>query len=172
VCEREEAGVTWIWWGPLGAAALHIVEEFVYPGGFAAWDRAYRPAISASITPRFHVVINGLLLLLCAQVWEFAPLDHTAGRAVAGVAWLAVAALLCSNAVFHVVGSIRTKSRSPGVVTSVMIYVPLALYGYWWFLSTTRVPLLGAAGAAMVGGSYHFWAKLVHLARAGRRTRG
>ena len=104
--------MTWIWWAPLAAAALHIVEEFVCPGGFAAWDRAYRPAISASITPRFHVIINGLLLLLCAQVWGLAPLDRTGERAVAGVAWLAVAAVLFSNAVFHVIGSVRTRSMT------------------------------------------------------------
>jgi hypothetical protein len=28
--------VSWLWWAPLGAAALHIGEEFVYPGGFAS----------------------------------------------------------------------------------------------------------------------------------------
>ena len=164
--------MTWIWWAPLAAAALHIVEEFVCPGGFAAWDRAYRPAISASITPRFHVIINGLLLLLCAQVWGLAPLDRTGERAVAGVAWLAVAAVLFSNAVFHVIGSVRTRSRSPGVVTGVVLYVPLALYGYWWFLASNRVSPAAALGAAVVGGTYHLWAKLIHRARAGRQARG
>src|SRR5262249_5803750 len=61
----REAGVMeggWIWWAPLCAATLHIVEEFVYPGGFAEWDRAYRPAFRESITPRLHVVVNALLL--------------------------------------------------------------------------------------------------------------
>jgi hypothetical protein len=163
--------VTWIWWAPLVAAALHIVEEFVYPGGFARWDRAYRPDISASITSRFHVVINGLLPLLCAQVWELGWVDTTGARAVAGTAWLVVAALLFSNAVFHVVGSIQTKSRSPGVVTSVLIYVPLALYGYWWFVSSGRVLPVAALGAGIAGGSHHVWAKLIHVARAGRRFR-
>jgi hypothetical protein len=164
-------GLTWIWWAPLGAATLHIVEEFVYPGGFAEWDRGYRPEFSASITPRLHLVINALLLVLCAQVWELAPLDRTQARSVAGAAWLAVAALLFSNAVFHVVGSIRTRSRSPGVVTGVLIYVPLALYGYWWFLASKRVPPMAALTAAALGGSYHYWARLIHRARAGRRAR-
>jgi hypothetical protein len=117
------------------------------------------------------VVINGLLLVLCAQVLELAPLDQTEAGAVAAMAWLAVAALLFSNAVFHVVGSIRTGSRSPGVVTGVLLYVPLALYGYGWFHTSNRVGLVPALGAAVVGGSYHFWAKLIHRARAGRRTR-
>ena len=45
--------MTWIWWGPLIVAALHISEEFVFPGGFAEWDRMYRRNILASITRRF-----------------------------------------------------------------------------------------------------------------------
>jgi hypothetical protein len=164
--------MTWIWWTPLAAAGLHIVEEFVYPGGFADWDRAYRPAYKASITRRLHIVVNGALLLLCAQVWELAPLERTPGRSVAVGAWLAVAALLFSNAVFHVVGSFETGRRSPGVVTSVLIYMPLALFGYWHFLMSGEIPWLGAVIAAALGGSYHFWARLAHLTRAGRRTRG
>jgi hypothetical protein len=39
-------------------------DELDYPGGFADWDRAYRPSIRGSITPRFHVVINAALLLM------------------------------------------------------------------------------------------------------------
>ena len=38
----------WIPWAPLAAASLHIVEEFVLPGGFPAWDRAYRPGLRRS----------------------------------------------------------------------------------------------------------------------------
>src|SRR5262245_50140681 len=161
----------WIWWAPLAAAGLHIVEEFVYPGGFAEWDRFYRPAYAASITRRLHIVVNGALLLLCVQVWALAPLEQTRARAAAVGVWLAVAALLCSNAVFHVIGTIKTRRRSPGVVTGVLIYVPLALFGYWYFLKNGKIPPLGAAVAALLGGSYHFWARLAHLARAGRPTR-
>lgn len=43
-----------LWWGPLVAAVLHILEEFVYPGGFAQWDRLYRPQIAGSITSRLR----------------------------------------------------------------------------------------------------------------------
>ena len=158
--------MTWIWWAPLGAAILHIVEEFVYPGGFADWDRRYRPAIRASITPRFHVVINVALLLLCAQVGALSGLDQTPARPVLVAAWLAVVALLFSNAVFHVLGSVRTRSRSPGVITGVAVYIPMAVIGYSYFLRTGAVPFVVAACTALTGGSYHFWARIVHVARA------
>jgi hypothetical protein len=61
--------MNWLYWAPFGAASLHILEEFVYPGGFAAWDRRYRPDFSHTITGRFHVIINGLLLVACYDVW-------------------------------------------------------------------------------------------------------
>ena len=159
--------MTWIWWAPLVAAALHIIEEFVYPGGFAEWDRAYRPAIRDSITPRFHAIINAALLLMCAQIGLLGRGGPTA-RPIAVAAWLTVAALLASNAAFHVVGTISTKQRSPGVVTGVGLYIPMAVAGYWYFLRTGGASMATAVVAAVIGASYHVWAAIAHTARARR----
>ena len=52
-------------WLPLLAASSHMMEEFVYPGGFPAWFRRYRPEGASEITVTKLVVINGLLLLFC-----------------------------------------------------------------------------------------------------------
>ena len=112
--------MSWLWWAPLGAAALHVGEEFVHPGGFASWDREYRPAIRNSITPKLHLVVNALLLAACASV---GLAGMPAAAKVAGglrrrsvippslsvPAWLALTALLFSNAVFHVIGTYKTK---------------------------------------------------------------
>jgi hypothetical protein len=162
--------MTWLWWAPFAAVVLHIVEEFVYPGGFAEWDRRYRPAIRHSITPRLHVVVNGALLLLCAQVGFLAGTRDVETRTVGVAAWLTIAALLFSNAVFHVVGSFRTRTRSPGVVTAVMLNVPLAAGGYWYFVRHGTASLGIATAAAVAGGSYHVWAALLHKVRARHRV--
>jgi hypothetical protein len=169
--------MSWLWWAPLVAAALHIFEEFVYPGGFAAWDRDYRPGIRASITPRLHVVMNALLLYGGLSV-------AIAGRpggvlAMGGVrlrspipssfavpCWLGLAALLASNAVFHLLGSWRTHRVSPGVRTGLLLYVPMAVIGTAHFLRTGQVSVPSAAAAALVGGSYHFWAAIGHRWRS------
>lgn len=171
--------MTWLWWAPLGSAALHIVEEFIYPGGFAAWDRAYRPSIRASITPRLHVIVNTLLLAACAN----AGISGMPGGAVdlgghrlrsaipaslAVPGWLMLAALLFSNAMFHVVGTWQTKRVSPGVRTGVLLYVPLALIGYWHFLHAGRISAVGATVSACVGASYHLWAAWAHRWRSRR----
>lgn len=169
--------MTWLWWAPLVAATLHIFEEFVYPGGFADWDRSYRHAIAGSITTRLHVIVNALLLVACATV----GIAGMPGGAVAlgGVryrsmlpaalavpGWLALAALLASNAVFHVLGVWRTRRYSPGVVTGVLLCMPMALYGFWHFFRAGLVSVYAAVGAACVGASYHLWAELAHRWRA------
>src|SRR5581483_11473877 len=119
----------WIWWAPLPASAAHITEEFFFPGGFADWDRAYRPEIRRSITKRFHIIINAALLVLGLNV-ALAGAGATAGGTrvsssipppLAVPAWFALAALLASNAVWHVIGTIRTRRYSPGVCTGVLL---------------------------------------------------
>jgi hypothetical protein len=158
----------WLWWVPLATVVLHISEEFVYPGGFAAWDRSYRPAIRKSITPRLHIIINAGLLLVCVQIGLLARTPEVETQSFGVAAWLTIATLLFSNAVFHVVGTIRTRAYSPGVVTAVALYIPLAAFGFWHFLYHGQVSWLTATAAAIVGGSYHFGAALLHKARLHR----
>ena len=57
--------MNWLPWAPLAAAGLHIVEEFVFPGGFAAWERRYRSDIRTSLTTRYLAIVNVLFLILC-----------------------------------------------------------------------------------------------------------
>jgi hypothetical protein len=152
-----------LFWAPLGAAILHIVEEFVYPGGFAAWDRRYRPGIKKSITPRFHVIINVLFLIVCYDVGALR-------RSPWGVPlWLVVTALQFSNAVWHVVGSVRTRSYSPGVLTGLLLYLPLCVYGYVKFVTSRQTSVPVAILAFAVGSSYQLWVgKTLHDWRARR----
>jgi hypothetical protein len=143
--------VTWIWWAPLASAALHIVEEFVFPGGFPDWDRRYRPKYAKSINPRLHVIVNGLLLLVAYDV-------RALRGTPSGVAlWLTVMALLASNAIWHIVGAINTRSYSPGMVTGTLLYIPLTIYGYARFTANGEATIPTAIVAAVVGSSYHLW---------------
>jgi len=169
--------VGWLWWAPLGAAVLHIGEEFVYPGGFASWNREYRSSIRSSITTGLHMFVNALLLVACVSVGISGM--PGAGMVVGGVrlrsavpaslsvpGWLAPVALLFSNAVFHLVGTYQTKRLSPGVRTGLLLYVPLALVGYWHFIRAGQVSVIAAAVSASLGGSYHLWASLAHRWRS------
>lgn len=168
---EQSVAMTWLWWAPLGMTILHILEEFVLPGGFPTWDRAYRPEIRESITPRLHLVVNSALLLLCLQVGFLGETVDTEARGIGVVLWVGVSALLVSNALFHLVGSLRTRSYSPGMITAALLYVPVSAFGSWHFLRTGAISPLPAAVAAAIGGSYHLWARWLHDARARRASR-
>ena len=142
------------------AVALHLGEEFLWPGGFAQWYRWYRPDIGPSITTRFLVRINALFVAMAiiAGALGFSPY---------GVAlWLVVASIAASNAVFHLWAVIRTKRYSPGVVTGVLVYLPLAAFGFYYFW---REHLAGAGvliQAALIGPAYHVYSAWNHRRRA------
>jgi hypothetical protein len=145
----------WLRWAPLGAASLHIVEEFVFPGGFAAWYRQYRHEASR-ITTRFLVIINAALLVMCGDV-------ALLGRTPVGIAyWLAISALLCSNGCWHAWASYRLRAYSPGLITGMTIYVPLAVYGYVEFLRSGAASVRTALIAGMIGSSYPIWSAVYH----------
>ena len=145
----------WLLWAPLGAASLHICEEFLLPGGFPAWYRAYR-ADPSHITPRFLMVINGALLLACCNI-------ALVGRVpVAVAAWLALTALMAANGLWHVWAAWKTRTYSPGMVTGVLVYVPLAIYGYISFVRTGAASIATAVGALVIGGSYQIWSAVYH----------
>jgi len=151
-----------LFWAPFLAASAHIIEEFVFPGGFLAWHRRYRPEHAASITARFVLIVNGLLLFFCVAVGLNGPTPI-------GVAeWLTVAAILVTNAAFHIRAVVSTCVYSPGVVTAVCLYVPLCVAGYYWFLHTGAASIGTVVAAFLLGGSYPFVSALLHRQRSER----
>ena len=150
----------WIFWAPLAAAGLHILEEFVYPGGFPTWYRHYKSDTARSITTRFLVIINALLLVACYNIGALGP------RPVGVAAWLTMMALLAANAGWHLRAAIKTRSYSPGVVTGLVLYLPLAAYGYFRFLTEGQASLPTAVVACLIGASYQIWSNAFHRRRA------
>ncbi|HKS25222.1 MAG TPA: HXXEE domain-containing protein [Thermoanaerobaculia bacterium] len=147
-------------WMPLIAATLHIVEEFVWPGGFAAWYRAYRPETAASVSARYLVAVNALLLGVCALagVLGFTP----RGAAL----FLTITAVLFGNALFHLAATIRRRLYSPGTITGVVLYLPLGVIGYAAVLQAHLATAGTAISAALLGGAYQLIANANHRRRA------
>jgi hypothetical protein len=162
----KTAEMTLLLWASLIAVAAHLVEEFVFPGGFIAWHRRYRPEHEASITPRFALVANGLLLFLLLAIAMNGP-----SSPIGIFQWLTLAALLVTNAAFHIRAVINTRVYSPGVVTAALLYVPLGVYGYYWLLRTGAASAGTAAVALVLGGSYPLVSALLHRMRSSGRTR-
>ncbi|MEO7148324.1 MAG: HXXEE domain-containing protein [Rhodanobacteraceae bacterium] len=149
-----------VFWLPFIAVVLHVVEEFVWPGGFLAWHRSYRPSLAASITPRFALIGNTVLLGAAFVLGWYGP-DASRDLSL----WLVLAALLAGNAVFHLVGLLRMRRYSPGVVTGVLLYVPLCIWGYAHFIDNGEATWRFALSSFAVGVSYQFVSMVLHRTR-------
>jgi hypothetical protein len=142
---------------------LHVIEEFAWPGGFLGWYRSYRPAIAASLTPRFMIAVNAVFLAVGFLVGWLGP---TWGRSLS--LWLILAALVAGNAIFHIVGMFRLRCYSPGVATAVILYLPLCIWGYWHFVSRGEASVKFALKCFAIGSSYELWSLAIHWKRSAR----
>ncbi len=151
---------TVIRWLPLVAIALHLIEEFAWPGGFPEWYRWYRPERAASVTTAFLVRINALFvaMALVAGVMGFKPY----GVAV----WLVVASIAAANGAFHIWATILRRRYSPGVVTGCIVYLPLAVFGFLYFWREGFAEPSILVQAALIGPAYNIYAAWNHRRRA------
>ena len=138
--------MNWIFGTFVVAAVIHVLEEYAYPGGFLDWMKSMNPRFTPWITTRFTVIINGLFLLLCVV-----------GAIVAArnlVFSLSVASLLFINGLMHLGGTVRARRYTPGVVSGILLYMPLALYTLYLFARSGRLTLAGSAIAGLLGVVY------------------
>jgi len=133
----------WIFIAPLGAAAVHIFEEYVYPGGFPDAFRQLLPRASHLFTIKFHIIVNGLFFLLCL-------ISAFIGKANL-VLSLSIFGLIFANAVLHIRGAIIKKGYYPGVISGVFIYIPITVYAYSLFIASQQLTLMQAGLAFLLG---------------------
>jgi hypothetical protein len=101
--------------------ALHLWEEYFIAGGFTAWtERALGLQFSA---PEFVAWNSCALGLMCVGAWLAARDPKLRFIEIA----LAIAVL--GNVAAHVVGSAVTWTYSPGLVTGVVLWIPLGAAG-------------------------------------------
>ncbi len=141
----------------------HVTEEFLYPGGFIEWYKQFRPALAEGIKPGYIVWINSLMVAVCILPVYFGP------RQGDGInIWYCVSAIAAVNACFHIIGVFALKRYSPGVVTGVLLYVPLFVYGSWYLLSSNQLRPTTAVIFFGVAVAYHVIADKGHKAAARR----
>jgi len=147
-------------WLPLGAVVLHLIEEFAWPGGFPAWYRRYVPSGAASITTSRLLRVNALFVAMAAVAGILFPRPY-------GVAlWLIVASIGAANAFFHLWATVKMREYSPGLVTGLLLYLPLAAYGFYAFAVKGLASRSTLAQAALVGPAYHLYLAYRHRRRA------
>jgi hypothetical protein len=147
--------IEWLRWAPLAFASLHIFEEFVWPGGFMRWYRVYR-GNTKSVNRTFLVIINAGLLI---TLFEAA----IAARTSAGVALLLTfSGVLFSNGCWHVWASYKGHAYSPGTITGVLLFLPLAFYECAGWIRLSRTSFWTTIVALSIGATYPLWSAMYH----------
>lgn len=127
----------WVFSALLGAALVHVLEEYL--GDWVASVQAYIPGV----TLRQFAVVNVAFVILCAAA-AIVGMDNP-------VFALSVASLVLINAGIHVVGTIVLRGYSPGVVSAVLLYVPLGLYTFHAAAGSGHLSLAVGTGAVVLG---------------------
>jgi hypothetical protein len=143
-------------WLLLGTFAVHVLEE---APGFTGWVNRYA---SDQYTSADFARNNALGLALTAGATLV--VTRTSNRAVFFVFYSTVLSQQALwNSVFHVGSNASFSAYSPGLVTSLLLFVPV-----WWHL--TRLALReglisrrGVAIAALIGGLVHGAAVAQHV---------
>lgn len=121
----------WIFSAFLVVSVIHMGEEYFYPGGFMDVMKRLNPKFAPLLTTPVAVIINGLQVLLCIVA-------IAVGRK-ALIFSMSVAALLFVNGLMHLMGCVRVKGYAPGVITGVLLYMPLSLYAYYHFIASGQL---------------------------------
>ena len=130
---------------------LHVVEEFFFPGGGSAWFALNHPEYSKAYTPAYFFKVNAIPLVLSLLV-SLGTFDFAGGFAFFGLrAWLAFAVFQATNAIFHLRGTIATRRYSPGLGTGMLMYLPLTIISYAFFLQTGLVDIVSALVCIGIG---------------------
>ncbi len=150
----------WIFVALLIASMIHMVEEYFYPGGFMEMMKRFRPSFAPFVTVPMAIIINGLQLLLCVAAIVI-------GERVILFS-LSIAALLLINSLAHIAACFWKKGYAPGVISGVLLYLPISLYAYYRALNAGLLTTDGVIVTFVLGLLYSA-VPISYLALASRR---
>jgi len=133
----------WIFGAFFIVSVIHMGEEYFYPGGFMDMMKRLNPKFAPFVTVPMAVIVNGLQLLLCivaVLVWKNALIFS-----------MSVAGLLFINGLTHLLGSLRMKGYVPGVITGLLLYMPLSSYAYHLSIDSGRLTWNGVIVTGVLG---------------------
>jgi hypothetical protein len=108
----RDAGLLWPF---VPAYAIHVAEEWF--GGFPAW---LGQIVGSPMPGPAFLIINAVAFVLLIAAIRWATQSERSG-------WMAVAVatIFLANTLAHAAGSAMTRSYGPGLISAVVLYVPL-----------------------------------------------
>lgn len=140
-----------VFWAIVFAAIVHIAEEHF--GGFI--ERVSH-ITSLPVTPAVFWTVNVLFVLLCVAAALVSDQAVWFRMSVAGL-------IFVNAALFHLVGAIRLRGYSPGMITGVLLYIPLAWYAYRTAVSAGLVPSGSWWRILLLGLAWHLAPLTIYL---------
>ncbi|HEY5532916.1 MAG TPA: HXXEE domain-containing protein [Candidatus Anoxymicrobiaceae bacterium] len=136
-----------VFWGLLAASCAHVVEEYVYPGGFLESAREVAPEAFEHASIPIVIGVNASMIMGCLNAALMRRRNPFYG--------LSMASLLFFNAILHSGASIRLRKYSPGLLTGLCLYVPLSAYAFVSYARSSGFKRSTAISAAVSGVALH-----------------
>lgn len=109
----------WIFIVILIVSIVHVIEE--YFGGFVDQMKRFVPDLDLANFASVNMTF--IILSFIAVIVGSASLIYS----------LSIAALLFINALFHIGGAIRLKGYSAGLISALVLYIPVSIYAYSYY---------------------------------------
>jgi hypothetical protein len=152
---RYQTGI-WVWLFPL-TYLFHIAEEYWAGQGFPAW---LSNVAGINLTPARFLGLNTFALI-------FMTVSIAVTKRTSAAGWFvtSIAAVVSINALAHLVGSVVTRSYSPGLISGFLLWFPLGIFTlHWaWKVAPRRTFVIGV----LVGMFLHIIVMLLALMGGG-----
>ena len=127
------------------AYLAHLGEEWWGGAGFSAWTQS---TLGAGVSPGRFVLINAI-------AWPLLTFGIIAALRRRNFAWFAAtfAALVTLNGLLHLFATAAFSTYSPGVVTGLLLYIPLG--GFVLLAMSRSLPPAVFGGAILAGAALH-----------------
>jgi hypothetical protein len=129
----------YVLWIATACYGMHILEE--YELNWRDWARS---TLKLPVNWDSFYVVNALVLTLgacCAMVGWRRPEFALAFPAV----------MLVNGTIFHVLPTVRTRVFSPGLVTALVLFYPVAAWSYWGAWEDGALSAAGAIVSLVLG---------------------
>ncbi len=136
-----------IFWYLAAASGAHVVEEYFWPGGFLESAKEIAPGAFEHASLPIIVGVNASMIVGCI----FGALMRKRNP----VYGLSMASLLFVNSLLHTGAALRMRKYVPGLVTGLVLYVPLSLSAFSWYKKSPEYKRSTAVRATLQGLALH-----------------
>ncbi len=136
-----------VFWGLFIASGAHVVEEYFWPGGFLESAKEIAPEVFEHSSMPIIIGVNTSMILGAFYAALMRKKNPVHG--------LSMASLLFVNSLLHAGAAIKAKKYVPGLVTGLVLYVPLSIAAFSFYRRALGYKKSAAIRGALQGIALH-----------------